>query len=599
MPVTVINRPIGHKLNTTDIEATILDSGGDALVYTGTAHGLSDGDYVYIESNFDTYNGFKYVDSISYDAFKIKNYEGSGYVPFKQVTEISFRVSVLEHGWQCVHLPIVYELESDIWPTNDVYTQSAVGGTGSVNGYLELSFAPPIELSALDYVLVKFLLPDGGFEFVPVQVLSETDNITFTTIVIDMLVEVADELYDGYFTVIKYYTNYFIGVNVYGGLPSDHPWYAEKPYELLGTLRLIPDSDNKVKFSISEILKGQINTRNNLTLDTLPNNIDFWTGFYIEYFESFDTSDGVDVSTYNSEAISDQSEFEGVATNSILPFKSLNMGHMSDYVNEDSYPARWLTLQDVPIAFVDRFFDLSFINTYADIDIIITIFKSYQGVVTDTDVTTIENPGIGIIRVPITPESGFDRYCIQASTQVLSESINIPALTTWLTRSTSAPLIDWTTGASPNVTLAGAGSLSPEESEDLYFSYAFIEDQEYSVSITYTRVVNSGSGNPRTTTISVFDSSFNTLHSDTQAANSGSNTITIVFTANGDEEMVGIRHSSGANVTLTINSASGSRTIPATVITEQICINIAEECGSTFVDDNLRLTEGGLFRELE
>jgi len=95
----LISNPIGHKLSDSEITAVIIDDGtGEALVYTGFAHALADGDYVYIESNFDAYNGYKYVDSIAYDSFKIRNSANSDAIEFIQDADITYRVSVLNHG---------------------------------------------------------------------------------------------------------------------------------------------------------------------------------------------------------------------------------------------------------------------------------------------------------------------------------------------------------------------------------------------------------------------------------------------------------------------------------------------------------------------
>jgi hypothetical protein len=133
-----------------------------------------------------------------------------------------------------------------------------------------------------------------------------------------------------------------------------------------------------------------------------------------------------------------------------------------------------------------------------------------------------------------------------------SESITLPALTSWLSRSTSGSLVNWTTGAAPNVTLPVAAS------EILYADYTFIVGREYTISITYTRVVNSGSSNPRTTTLSILDVDYEAVFNTTQIAATGSNTIEITFTATEDCAKIGIEHSSGSNVTITVNSTSGT-----------------------------------------
>jgi len=102
--VIVINRPLGHKIGPTPLTGTIVDDGtGDARVYVPGGHSLSDGDYVYIESNIESYNGYKYVDATSYDYFKIKDSADGPYTQYYQDADVTMYISVLDHGWQCVH----------------------------------------------------------------------------------------------------------------------------------------------------------------------------------------------------------------------------------------------------------------------------------------------------------------------------------------------------------------------------------------------------------------------------------------------------------------------------------------------------------------
>lgn len=131
-----------------------------------------------------------------------------------------------------------------------------------------------------------------------------------------------------------------------------------------------------------------------------------------------------------------------------------------------------------------------------------------------------------------------------------STSVSLPALTAWATRSTSPSLVDWTTGAAPSVNLPIA------QSEILYADYAFIPGRQYTIDINYTRVVNSGSSNPRNTTLYILDDDFEVVFSESSSAAAGANVATIEFTATHNCTKVGISHSSGADVTITINSHS-------------------------------------------
>lgn len=138
-----------------------------------------------------------------------------------------------------------------------------------------------------------------------------------------------------------------------------------------------------------------------------------------------------------------------------------------------------------------------------------------------------------------------------------SEAIILPALSLWTSVSTDGAQIPWNLGASPDVTLAGSGAFSTEESELLYTEYAFIPGRTYSISIEYERVVNSGSSNPRTSSLYIVDNSYAAQFSETQAA-TGAETITIEFTATEDCTGIAFAHNSGANVTITVDAASGT-----------------------------------------
>lgn len=570
MSLTLLNRPVGHRLNDTLVDAVIIDDGtGDALVYTSVAHGLSDGDYVYIESNLDSYNGFKYVDSIAYDSFKIRSSETGAYVAFVQDADLQYRTSVLNHGWQAVHLPIVYELESNLWPNNvaeEAYTPTTIVSQADENGNTLLNLSVGISPSP---TALNFIELVGDSELAgPYQVL-QVDNPW--AIVINLAYDAAND-FSG-LQVVNYYNNYAINVEVWAGLSSDHRWAAKKPYELAATLKFIPDSEGKIKFSIAEILKGYITIRNNLTLDTLPNNLDFHVSFYIKYYESYDQSDGEDITTFEGEVTTDT--FEGHAVNSMMPFKSLNSGHMSDYVNEGAFLARWLTLFDRPLLIVGRFFDISFINQYNGLDVIIT-----KGGAT---YLTITNPGQGVIRVPVVAESGETEICLQA----LVSGSAVLTLTAFSNHDTGGPA--WATGSAPSVT-TGAGL---PRTDYLFDGFAFIAGATYTFTINYTcTAAPAGS-----LILYGLDVSFASIDSDVELLAAGTNNA--VFTIVATEEMVYLAIDAGTTnpETITINSISFS--IPETIITERICCDVVDECSPTFLNDILRITQGSEPRIIE
>lgn len=597
--ITVIKTPLGHKLSDNILSGTVTNSSGDALVTTSVSHGLSDGDHIYIDSNIGSYNGFRYVDSVSYNTFKIKESEDGAYIAYKQSVDISYQVSVVQHGVQCVHLPIVYEMESSLFPNNqeeEAYVPNVVASFHDYVGYTRIvltgELTDPVKLSKIE--LVGFGPLSGVYQIL--QVLNGSE------VVIDLDYD-AGNSFSGY-TVVKYYDNYAINVNIYGGLISGHPWEDEKPVELLATLKLIPDDNNRVLFSINDYLRSQINTINDLTIDTFPNNIHFMTEFYIGYFESYDVSDGEDISTYQANETIDS--FVGQAVNAKNEFKNIYSGHLSEYVSDEDSPAQWLTDFENPIAIVGYFFDASFFNPYNS-DLTVNIFKrSGEAVVQETQ--TIDNPGVGIIRLEIEPESGYDEYCVEVSTPGTpgsTESIVLPDLAEWESANISGALEDWVEGATPQVTLPyGGGIFHDSTSEFIYVDYPFVEGTEYTIVIDFSMIPPPGPGTQPSLSGSVFilDGSFNEI-----ATGNSSNTLSsVTFTAGSNTTRIGFKvfralGTRTGDASASIQSVSGSQTIeeiPAQQITEQLCITVLEECDSTLIGD-LRELEGGEFRLLE
>lgn len=606
MAISLIKNPVGHKLSESEVDAIIVNQDGDAAIYMDTGHGLSDGDYVYIQSNFESYNGYKYIDSYAYDGFKIRNSPNESNIEHIQDATITYRTSVLNHGWQAVHNPIVYELESNIYPNNTIglYSPIVVSFITNSNGYTAMlgsSAYSFLDVKTLDYIT---LVGDNDLAGV-YQIIEKIDS---DEIVIDLAYDVSNS-FTG-LEILKWYNNYAINVRVVAGIEPTHRWAALKPYEVAATLQFIPDNDGKVKFSISDILKSYITTRNNLTLDTLPNNLDFIVSFYIQYFETYDQSDGVEITTYEGQVTTD--DFAGTAVNAMMPFKNESISHMSEYINEDVYLAKWLTLQERPIAVVGRFFDLSFINQFLGSDIIVTI----SGVET----ITITNPGYGVIRVPITPLSGYTEYCVQASASgtagipeapAVTSAITLPSLSSGVNIASSGT--DWTLGANPSLVLSTTGAQISDIWANLYsfvngYTYTFTPSVDYSFA---------GTSILCKIRFYILDGSDNIVYTQTFDFLSGAigTLVTpIIFVSGSLWAKYGFRISSSSGSARTenfdINSITATQTtpvipaipgIPAQVITEQICIDIIEECETTFIvePDDIRLTEDGDFRILE
>lgn len=582
--VTVVKTPQGHKLTGTAFDATIGDAAGDALV-TSTAHGLSTGDHVYIESDIDEYNGFWYVTISGVNAFKLSEYVGANFVEYFQDADISY-YSTTPHEWSSIFLPIVYKLTNDRWPTNSVDTVRNVGSIGDDNGYLDVSASGTIKtgMNILEFVKIANSPVEeynGVWQIVEV--------ISNSRVVIDA--PYTSESLTGA-TIQYYYNNYQVKVKVYAGLPAGHPWESRKPYEEVAELSFTPEDDNTTMFSVADYIKGKVHVRNNTLLYSLPLNLDAFTGFYISVAESYDDSDNYTITT-NESAYADDT-FEGYAMISKLPFKNTYGGDMSDYVWVEGSSAMWLTVMPRLMAVEDKYFDLSFIKN-ASGDFIVEISKYIADYLAETEEIEYDDSGPGVYRIPIEANSYYDSFCIRIMPVGSFETISFPALSTWATQSTSGSLVDWTTGATPSV----AVSPSNQQSEIVYVDYAFVPGATYQISVDYT--VLSGSVTLR---LLILDSGYSTVSSQVEINSTGTYTISHIFTADATTVKVGMKAQT-VNPLLSgsvrLDDVEAGSQIATFYYTEEICIDILESCeaqdGITPID--IRLLEDGSYRILE
>lgn len=581
----MVNRPLGHKLGTSTYEGVLTNSAGDALITVAPGVAPVSNSYIYIESTIERYNGYVQITLTSSETFKIQRDPDGDFIQWIQDAELTFMISLLEHSWQSVHLPIVYELESNLYPTNipeEAGTRVILSFSNS-NGYVQLLLSEPLDKwDTLEYI--NLLAAAGGPLAGVYQIVNGIDS---ENVVIDLAYDGSYDL--GPYSVVGYFNNYCINVSIISGLMSGHRWDDEKPSRIIGTLKLTPDSNNRVKFSIADMLKGDIKLRNNPMLDTQPNNLDFYTQFYVSYFETYDEAVDGEIVVYEGEATSDG--LIGNAVNSMMPFKSIYQSFMSEYLYVSTIKSRWLTLQDVPLAVVGYYFDLSFLlQESAGIDV--TINKQLNGSVIDTEVVSIANPGTGVIRVPIDIESGFDKYCVKVST---SDSDDSPAMTSF---ENSGAGISWTLGSSPSVVVNPSTS-----SKILYIDYPFLQFKDYLITVYYDYNAT-GFAFTSQTRVGVYTSGDVLLGSNTDispTSGSGSATNVLNYTAITDSDRLGITAFRGPTVgTFTVTVTSVTIQSLGSDIVEEICINIiTDACENTMVQDNLRITEDGIFRELE
>lgn len=464
MAVTILERPKGYILDPTGLDETIIFLSPSAGI-TELSHGYSTGDVIYIQSRIESYNGFVQIEVINPNQFRLKDLLGN-YIDYIQQVPVTYYLATLTHGWSCVHLPITYRLSTNLYPTNSSDTTRNINSIQDTNGWTVLQLSGSLG-TVHTYDFVKVTAPNDTELSKVYQIL---EWISDTVMIINLEYDSSNNFTSA--TAIKHYNNYNIIVRVYAGINSAHQWTAQKPYELAATLLFIPDDNNEAFFSINELLKSYIQTRNNLILGTLPNNIDFWTNFYIEVAESYDDSDGYVFGTTTSSYTSDQSNFEGTAVNAKLEFKNIQSGYLSEYLMTNN-TAKFLTLFTIPVLFAcgddtpDCYSDISFLNPDPSLAVITTIKKEFylngNGPVTVSDSISEDS---GVIRVELEADCDYDRVDITllGGLQLIDEPY-FNATGDWLQTSTANA--DWTiSGGAASVHIGGA--FLPADSELLY-----------------------------------------------------------------------------------------------------------------------------------
>lgn len=138
--------------------------------------------------------------------------------------------------------------------------------------------------------------------------------------------------------------------------------------------------------------------------------------------------------------------------------------------------------------------------------------------------------------------------------------VELPELDQWLT--TSGADEEWTTGISqPFVNLPGTGPFTPAASEDLYVDYAFVAGETYTVTINYNVIYNSGSDNPRTINLRIYDTSFVQQFEEIDVfpgSPGGTGSVSITFLATPDCERIGIIFTSANDVDVYITGRSAT-----------------------------------------
>lgn len=434
MAVSVVKYPQGHPARPATVTtATVSDSSGDAL-FTAVGHGLTDGRFIYIYSNIERYNGYWYVDQISVDTFKIKDYATSSFVAYVASGSVSFFYSAVagtNNPWNCVHLPMVYTFKSDTWPINGVDTSRTITTFTNWNGYTYLVLNGDIKstgtASTLENVILSGVTGVGGADITGVYRIVQW--FSDTNIVIDLAYDAGNVLSAG--TCQYYYLHYHAKVKIYAGLDSGHYWAAQKPYELITTERVVFDSSGIGTLNVADFVKSKIEVfSNDLQENTLPNNLNSWCRVYISIAESYDDSDGYLIEEYTSSYTDDTTEV--YAVNAKLLFKTRSSGALDEYVwvGLSDIPQKFLTPFVQPTLFAGYYFDVSFIHNLTSAPIVkVDRYNNVSGnyVLASSAQNTLSDMDQGVYRYQVEQTGSEDRIdlTLYDGSTIMSETMTI------------------------------------------------------------------------------------------------------------------------------------------------------------------------------
>ena len=195
--------------------------------------------------------------------------------------------------WSSSELPLQYELDTDLFPINKVDAASTIASlvyNTAVLGVV-ITFNAAHSYLALDTITIKDTntsLDGGNFTIKAVDAVTVTIDF-YTT----------ESSNTG--TALKYYNNYKGLIKVFAGAPDQHPYNLDgsKPLREIGIIEVDFKDDGTNNIGLANVnayVKADITPQ----FDTVENTHYGWGSFSIQFAESYDVSDGNNVTTFQS-----------------------------------------------------------------------------------------------------------------------------------------------------------------------------------------------------------------------------------------------------------------------------------------------------------
>jgi len=201
---------------------------------------------------------------------------------------------IIEYGtnfssrWKCAWLPILWKVQSDLFPTNSVDAALAITSVAdNGEGLAEFTCSANHLLLRFDWVNVTSATVT---DYEGIQQIVEVSAGNIFTLNIPFSATATG-------SAKKYYNNYHALIEVYGSLPSGHEFESEDPSSLTTTVKIFFDSNNIAVVDLSRIGQTLINNIFDNNIISWPNVLNFWDQTEILLKESFDSVSGVTIGT--------------------------------------------------------------------------------------------------------------------------------------------------------------------------------------------------------------------------------------------------------------------------------------------------------------
>ena len=225
--------------------------------------------------------------------------------------------------WSSSELPLQYELQSDYFPINTVDTSytitNIIYNSALLGTVLTLSVASP-------YIPLETITIDGTNTSLDGNVFT-VKSFNGNDVIIDFYT--TETATTG--TTLKYYNNYKGLLKVFVGAPDQHPYNLDgsKPIIEAGTIEVNFKNDGVNNVGVSNV-NGYVKAGINAMFDTDENSHYNWGSYYVEYAESYDVSDGVNVTNETKPFVLDEQTNCSAFTGFLNP--SFNDG-LDDWTN--------------------------------------------------------------------------------------------------------------------------------------------------------------------------------------------------------------------------------------------------------------------------